>query len=159
MIEIGERTFPSIADMRQHVFDILNNAPVDEPLEETDAKVLQELFLCHPEAEEKMEGQQIQDMKVGTHPQAGARAFCIIREDGTEETFSIKKCISAWTREKGLENVGQKKPKTQKTQSPKPTQQSRAPGILNELQRVITLYNQLGKEIEQLKKSLVDASK
>ncbi len=159
MIEIGERTFPSIADMRQHVFDILNNAPVDEPLEETDAKVLQELFLCHPEAEEKMEGQQIQDMKVGKHPQAGARAFCIIRDDGTEETFSIKKCISAWVREKGLENVAQKKPKTQQTPSPQPTQQTGAPGILNELQRVITLYNQLGKEIEQLKRSLVDASK
>ena len=159
MIEIGERTFPSIADMRQHVFDILNNAPVDEPLEETDAKVLQELFLCHPEAEEKMEGQQIQDMKVGKHPQAGARAFCIIRDDGTEETFSIKKCISAWTREKGLENVPQKKPKAQKAQSPQPTQQKGPPGILNELQRVITLYNQLGKEIEQLKKSLIDASK
>lgn len=159
MIEIGERTFPSIADMRQHVFDILNNAPVDEPLEETDAKVLQELFLCHPEAEEKMEGQQIQDMKVGKHPQAGARAFCIIRDDGTEETFSIKKCISAWAREKGLENVAQKKPKTQQTPSPQPAQQTGAPGILNELQRVITLYNQLGKEIEQLKRSLVDASK
>ena len=159
MIEIGERTFPSIADMRQHVFDILNNAPIDEPLEETDAKVLQELFLCHPEAEDKMEGQQIQDMKVGKHPQAGARAFCIIRDDGTEETFSIKKCISAWTREKGLENVGQNQPKTQKKTAPQPKQQRGAPGILNQLQRVITLYNQLGKEIEQLKKSLVDASK
>lgn len=159
MIEIGERTFPSIVDMRQHVFDILNNAPVDEPLEETDAKVLQELFLCHPEAEDKMDGQQIQDMKVGKHPEAGARAFCIIRDDGTEETFSIKKCISAWTREKGLENVGQKKPNIQKKPAPQPTQQRGAPGILNQLQRVITLYNQLGKEIEQLKKSLVDTSK
>ncbi|MXV77206.1 DUF3223 domain-containing protein [Candidatus Poribacteria bacterium] len=159
MIEIGERTFPSIADMRQYVFDILNNAPVDKPLEEMDAKVLQELFLCHPEAEKKMEGQQIQDVKVGKHPQAGARAFCIIRDDGTEETFSIKKCISAWTREKGLENAGQEKPITQKEPSPQPTQQRGAPGILNQLQRVITLYNQLGKEIEQLKNALVDASK
>ena len=159
MIKIGGQTFPSIPDMRQHIFNILNNAPVDEHLAETDAEILKELFLCHPEAQEKMESKQIQNMKVGKHPQAGARAFCIVRDDGSEETFSIKKCISAWTREKGLENVGPRKPKTDKKPSPQPTEQGGAHRILNQLQRVISLYNQLGKEIEQLKRALVDASK
>ena len=159
MIEIGERTFPSIADLRQHVFNILNNAPVDQPLEDTDAKVLQELFSCHPEAEDKKQGQQITSLKVGKHPKAGARAFCIIRDDGSEETFSIKKCISAWSRKHSQEKQALKKADPQHQTAPQPNPQMGAPGILNELQRVISLYNQLGKEIEQLKKSLVDASK
>lgn len=153
MIEIGGRTFTSIVEIRAHVFNILNTSPLDEPLAGTDAEMLKELFLCHPEAEEKMEGKQIKHLMVGKHPQAGARAFCIVRDDDSEETFSIKKCVSAWIREKGLENVGSKKPTSQQTES------ADASGILNRLQRVITLHSELGKEIGQLQKSLADASK
>ena len=159
MIEIGGQTFPSVVELRGHVFNLLNNAPLDEALEDTDADMLKELFLCHPEAEEKMEGKQIQNIIVGKHPQAGARAFCIVRDDGSEETFSIKKCLSAWTREKGIQNVGTKKSKTNKNPTLQPKESDDLPGILNQLQRVIKLHNETGKEIEQLKRSLVDASK
>ncbi len=159
MIEIGGQTFPSIAEMRDHVFNILNNSPVDEPLAGTDAEMLHELFLCHPEAEEKMEGKQLKHLMVGKHPQAGARAFCIVRDDDSEDTFSIKKCVSAWIRAKGLENVGAKKPRTAKKSTPQQTETPDAGGILNKLQRVITLHAELGEEIAQLQKSLADASK
>ena len=159
MIEIGGHTFPSIVEMREHVFNILNNATVDEPLAGADAEMLQELFLSHPEAEEKMEGKQLKHLMVGKHPQAGARAFCIVRDDGSEETFSIKKCVSAWTRAKGLENVGPRKQQAKNKPTPQQTASADASGILNRLQRVITLHTELGKEIEQLQKSLADASK
>lgn len=155
MIEIGEQTFKSIAHMRNHLSHILNNATIDEPIKDTDEKVIQELFLCHPDAKEKMQNQQIQNIIVGTHPKAKARAFCIIRENGTQETFSLKKCIEKWIQKNETENNKQKNEPQNKTN----TQQNETQNIIKKLQKVITTYNQLGKEIEQLKKALADASK
>ena len=66
--------------------------------------MLIELFWCHPEADDKTSGKQVQHIKVGKHAEAGARAFTIVLDDESEETFSIKKCLSAWTKKTNLLN-------------------------------------------------------
>ncbi len=170
MIEIGGQAFPSIAEVRSHVHNLLNNSPMDEPLSETDNDIIQELFLCHPDADEKIGDKEIQFFKVGQHKEAGARAFCIVRSDDSEETFSIKKCVSAWTRTQ-TEKTGTSA-KSAARKQPKPQQQvvgtldiNQVPdaeglaGLVIHFQRVVDLHAQLGKEIEQIQKILAEEAK
>ena len=172
MIEIGGQTFASVADVREYVSNVLNNAPFDEPLSETDEKLIHELFLHHPEAMEKIGGESVEYFKVGKHPQAGARAFCIVRSDGVEETFSMKKCVAGWAR-KVTADVSKAKPAAKKKPAPQQKlldvgervnveQDSYSVGIsglLERFQRVMALHAELGKEIEQIQKLLADESK
>ncbi len=168
MIEIGGQTFPSIAEMRKYVHNLLNNAPLDEPLSEKDDKLIHELFLHHPEAKEKLGDQQPEYFKVGKHPQAGARAFCIVRTDGVEDTFSMNKCFSGWRqvneeKEKQSKSTAKKKPQQQKKSTvagaSQGTEVDGLSGLIQRFQRVILLYNELGKEIEQITKLLAEESK
>ena len=169
MIEIGGQTFPSIAEVRSHVHNLLNNSPMDEPLSETDNDIIQELFSHHPDADEKIGDKEIQFFKIGQHKEAGARAFCIVRSDDSEETFSIKKCVSAWTRTQTEKTGSSAKPTARK--QPKPQQQvvgtldiNQVPdaeglaGLVIRFQRVVDLHTQLGKEIEDIQKLLTDES-
>ncbi len=151
MVEISGKTFETTDHLREFVFEILNTAPIDESLPEEDSQMLLELFMCHPEAEDKIDGKQVQYIKVGKHAQAGARAFCIVRDDDSEETFSIKKCLSAWTRKN--QPPEQKKPKKQKNVSTKSTEPT---GINTQLKQIISLYNELGREIAKMQKLLAD---
>lgn len=151
MVEIAEKTFETITHLRETVFEILNNAPIDELLPEDDSNMLIELFLCHPEADEKTGGKHIQHIKVGKHAQAGARAFTVVLDDDSEETFSIKKCLSAWTK-KNQPNE-QKKPKMPKNVSTQST------GINAQLKHIISLYNELGREIAKMQKLLAESKK
>lgn len=153
MVEVGGQAFDSVAEVREYVANMLHNAPIDEPLSGTDGKVIHEIFLHHPEAKEKQAGKEIEFFKVGTHPQAGARAFCVVRSDGSEETFSMKKCLSPWAR-KASGDV--KTPKSTAKQN-KPSQQKPSQAnIQDRLKRVITLYNELGREIQQIQKIIVE---
>lgn len=169
MVEIGGQMFSSVADVRKHVHDLLSNAPMDEPLTGTDGEIIHELFLCHPEAKEKIGDKEIQFFKVGKHQQAGARAFCIVRSDDTEETFSMKKCVSAWTRTQ-TEKKGTSA-KTAASKKQKPLQQvvgtldldqgkdlEGLAGLVIRFQRVVELHAILGKEIEGIQKILADES-
>lgn len=169
MIEIGGQTFPSIAEVRSHVHNLLNNSPLDEPLSETDNDIIQELFSHHPDANEKIGDKEILFFKIGQHQQAGARAFCIVRSDDTEETFSIKKCVSAWTRTQTEKTGTSSKPAASK--KPKPQQQvvgtldlDQVPdaeglaGLVIRFQRLVELHAILGKEIEQIQKILAEES-
>ncbi len=167
MVEIGGQTFSSVADVRKHVHDLLSNFPMDEPLTGTDGAIIQELFLCHPDAEEKIGDKEIQFFKVGKHQQAGARAFCIVRSDDSEETFSMKKCVSAWTQTQKTDASA----KTAKSQKPKPQQVVNTldletgtdveglAGLIIRFQRVVDLHAQLGLEIQQIQKILAEESK
>ena len=153
MVEIAGKTFETITNLREYVFEILNTAPIDELLPEDDSNMLHELFLCHPEADDKMDGKQVQHIKVGKHAQAGARAFCIVLDDDSQDTFSIKKCLSAWTQKN--QPVEKKKPKKQKRVSTQSTGIDVQPtGINAQLKQIISLYNELGREIAKLQKSL-----
>ena len=169
MIEIGGQTFSSLADVREHVHNLLNNSPIDEPLSGTDGEIIHELFLCHPDANEKIGDKEIQFFKVGQHKQVGARAFCIVRSDDTEETFSMKKCVSAWTRRQ-TENAGasirpatSKKPKVQQqVVSTLDLNQAEdvegMAGLIIRFQRVVELHAQLGEEIEKIQEILAEES-
>ena len=163
MIDIGGKTFSSAADVRGHLYNLLNNAPVDEPLTGADGEIVHEVFLHHPEAKEKIGDQEIQYFKIGKHQQAGARAFCIVRSDDTEETFSIKKCISAWTRANTQETTSSKKQKPQQQVAKTLNlEQASYPeglaGLVVRFQRVVELHAQLGLEIEQIQKLLAEES-
>lgn len=148
MVEIAGKTFETITHLRESVFEILNTAPIDESLSEEDSNMLLELFFCHPEAEDKIDGRQVLHIKVGKHAQAGARAFCIVRDDDSEETFSIKKCLSAWTK---------KIQPTEQEQGPKQKQDvTKSTGINTQLKQIISLYNELGREIAKMQKLLAD---
>lgn len=170
MIEIGGQTFSSLADMRECVHNLLNNSPMDEPLTGPDGELIHELFLCHPDANEKIGDKEIQFFKVGQHQQAAARAFCIVRSDDSEETFSIKKCVSAWTRihtektKKAAKPAASKKPRQQKQvvstlDLDQGTDLEGLAGLIIRFQRVVELHAILGKEIEQIQKILTEESK
>ena len=174
MIEVADQTFSSVANMQEYVHNILINATIDEPLSEADEKVIHELFLHHPEANEKMGGEQPQYFKVGKHPEADARAFCIVRTDGVAETFSMKKCVSARARverekQSSTKSTANKKKKPARKKKPSNTgpatenvgQEVYAEGIsglVARFQRVVELHAELGEEIEQIKKILADES-
>ena len=166
MVEIGGLTFSSFADVRKHVHNLLNNSPMDEPLSGTDGEIIQELFLHHPDAEEKIGDTEIQFFKVGQHKEAKARAFCIVRSDDTEDTFSIKKCVSAWTRiqteKASAKPDASMTPKRQQdvntlSANQVPDAEGLA-GLVIRFQRVVDLHVQLGKEIEQIQNILADES-
>ena len=165
MFEIGGQTFASIADVRQHIHNLLTETPLNEPLTGIDGEIMHELFLHHPDAEEKLEGQEVDHFKVGLHPQAGARAFCVVLSDGAEDTFSMKKCVSGWVRETGADQTQSKSGPSKKTtpqQNINAGQAVYTPGIsglLERFQRVVALHGELGKEIEQIQKVLADESK
>ena len=169
MVEIGGQTFSSSADVRKHVHDLLSNSPMNEPLTGTDGAIIHELFLCHPDAEEKIGGKEIQFFKVGQHQQAGARAFCIVRSDDSEETFSMKKCVSAWTHTQ-TEKAGasakpaeNQKPKSQQVASTLDldpgTDVEGLGGLIIRFQRVADLHALLGEEIKQIQQILAEESK
>ena len=168
MIEIGGETFSSYADVRERVHNLLQNASMDEPLSGADKEIIQELFLHHPDAKEKIGDKEIQYFKVGKHQQAGARAFCLVRSDDSEETFSMKKCVSAWTRTQ-TEKLDTSKAATKN----KPQPQQKVVGTINldptpnvdgfaglviRFQRIVELHTLLGKEIEQIQNILADES-
>lgn len=168
MIEIGGESFSSVADVRERVHNLLNNAPIDEPLSGSDGDIIQELFLHHPEAMEKIGDKEIKYFKVGKHQQAGARAFCIVRSDDSEETFSMKKCVSAWARTQ-TNNLDSSKAATKKKSQPKqkvigtinlePTPNVDGfAGLVIRFQRIVELHTLLGKEIEQIQNILADES-
>ncbi len=154
MVEIAGKTFETITHLREYVFEILNTAPIDESLSEEDSNMLHELFLCHPEAEDKIDGKQVQHIKVGKHAQAGARAFCIVRDDDSEETFSIKKCLSAWTRK--YQPTEPKQGAKQKQDAKQKQGATKSTGINAQLKQIISLYNELGREIAKMQKLLAD---
>lgn len=168
MIEIRGQTFSSTDDVRKHIHSLLNNSPMDEPLSETDGEIIHELFSHHPDAKEKIGDKEIQFFKVGQHKEVGARAFCIVFSDDTEDTFSIKKCVSAWTRtqteksKKSAKPTASSKPKPQQvvgtlTLDQVPDAEGLA-GLIIRFQRVVELHALLGKEIEQIQKILADES-
>ena len=168
MVEIGGQTFSSFADVRKHVHNLLINSPMDEPISGTDGEIIQELFLHHPDAEEKIGDNEIQFFKVGQHKEAKARAFCIVRSDDTEDTFSIKKCVSAWTQTQIEKAKTSAKPDASMTprrqQAANTLNADQIPeaeglaGLVIRFQRVVDLHVQLGKEIEQIQNILADES-
>ncbi|KAK7317076.1 hypothetical protein RJT34_01003 [Clitoria ternatea] len=72
---------------------ILNKYSIDELLNERDKLTMLKVLRFHPHKDEKL-GSGPQDIKVGWHPiYNDSRCFFIVRNDGTVEDFSYRKCI------------------------------------------------------------------
>ena len=155
-IEIGGKTFPTVEDVQTHVYQILKEAPVDQPITSSDAELIHELFLNHPEVEEK-QGLGISYFKVGKHPVANARAFCVVRIDGTAETFSIRKCLTRWKTKTTTPPSKSKSKERSKGPAPKmqPGKKINPAQLQKRFDKVAELYSELGKEIDQIHKLLI----
>lgn len=89
-VQIGQRTFQSAGDAWRAVREVLNSPPLGSQLEGDALAFISDLMLRHPNAEEKI-GPGIAAITVVRVRQN--RGFWITRTDGTEDNFSIKKCL------------------------------------------------------------------
>jgi len=94
-IMIGNMKFVNVATLRGRVKEIINSRGDDEQLKpgSTDYKIIQSLLDFHPTGKAKAQG--MVGIKVNKSPQGGNRCFFMIKEDGTEDDFSAKKCLDA----------------------------------------------------------------
>lgn len=94
-IIIGTQKFVSVAALRGRVKEILNSRSDGENLKPdgTDFKLVKALLEYHPKGAEKSNG--MVGIKVGKSTLGDSRCFHMVREDGSEEDFSAKKCLDA----------------------------------------------------------------
>eukprot|EP00928_Gymnodinium_smaydae_P046665 TRINITY_DN310_c0_g1_i10.p1 TRINITY_DN310_c0_g1~~TRINITY_DN310_c0_g1_i10.p1 ORF type:complete len:421 (+),score=107.40 TRINITY_DN310_c0_g1_i10:73-1263(+) len=94
-IVIGSQRFVNVGALRGRIREIINSRSEGEQLkpEGSDFLLVKALLQHHPKGEEKSKG--MVGLKVATSKQGENRCFYIIREDGTEEDFSAKKCLDA----------------------------------------------------------------
>merc|ERR550514_1733266 len=92
---VGSQKFINMGALRGRVKEILNSRSDGESLKAdgADFKLMMAVLKYHPKGDEKSKG--CVGMKVGKSPQAETRCFFMIREDGTCEDFSAKKCLEA----------------------------------------------------------------
>ncbi|KAJ1416079.1 RNA polymerase, alpha subunit [Sesbania bispinosa] len=89
---------------------ILNKYSIDELLSDSDKLTMLKVLRFHPRRNEKLGDSGPKDIKVGWHPKyKDSRCFHIVRNDGTVEDFSYRKCILG-----ALEIVDPEKLKSQK---------------------------------------------
>eukprot|EP00928_Gymnodinium_smaydae_P095271 TRINITY_DN8170_c0_g1_i4.p1 TRINITY_DN8170_c0_g1~~TRINITY_DN8170_c0_g1_i4.p1 ORF type:complete len:232 (-),score=77.00 TRINITY_DN8170_c0_g1_i4:104-799(-) len=94
-IVIGSQRFVNVGALRGRIREIINSRSDGEQLkpEGSDFLLVKALLQHHPKGEEKSKG--MVGLKVATSKQGENRCFYIVREDGTEEDFSAKKCLDA----------------------------------------------------------------
>ncbi|XP_017700627.1 DNA-directed RNA polymerase IV subunit 1 isoform X1 [Phoenix dactylifera] len=86
-------SWANIVDMCSNLRTILHEYPINGYLNETDKSCLMEALSYHPKRDAKM-GTGIQGIKIGHSPlHPGSRCFVLVRNDGTTEDFSYRKCI------------------------------------------------------------------
>lgn len=92
-VTIGGRQFPSKKEAREHFTNILNKHPLGTKLSNGELNDVKSLLNCHPRARQKI-GCGMSSIKIDKGFVPGNRCFHIIRTDGSEEDFSIGKCIN-----------------------------------------------------------------
>merc|ERR1712176_439255 len=92
-IVVGTQRFLNVGALRGRVREIINSRGDGEPLkpEGSDFLLIKALLQHHPKGEEKSKG--MVGLKVARSKQGENRCFFMIREDGTEDDFSAKKCL------------------------------------------------------------------
>merc|ERR1719428_1168729 len=92
---VGSQKFINIGALRGRVKEILNSRSDGEQLKAdgADFKLMLAVLDFHPKGEAKSQG--CVGMKVGKSAQAETRCFWLVREDGSSEDFSAKKCFEA----------------------------------------------------------------
>ena len=93
-IKLGTCHFNNVSMLRGRVKEILNSRTDGEQLksEGSDFKLIKALLEFHP-SPGKSKG--LTGIKVAKSQQGDSRCFYMIREDGSEEDFSAKKCLDA----------------------------------------------------------------
>merc|ERR1712194_57212 len=94
-IVVGNQRFLNVGALRGKVKEILNSRSDGEQLKKdgTDFKLITSLLTFHPKGAEKSEG--LVGIKVAKSEYGDSRCFYMIRENGTEEDVSMKKCVDA----------------------------------------------------------------
>lgn len=94
-IIIGTQKFVNVNSLRSRVREIVNSRSDGELLKPdgTDFKLIKALLAYHPKGEHKFAG--MTGLKVNMSSQGENRCFWMVKETGTEEDFSAKKCLDA----------------------------------------------------------------
>merc|ERR1712151_30683 len=94
-IVVGSQKFLNVGALRGRVKEILNSRSDGEHLkaEGSDFKLIQALLEHHPKGAQKSEG--MVGIKVAQSTQGDNRCFFMVKQDGTAEDFSAKKCLDA----------------------------------------------------------------
>lgn len=94
-IIIGSHRFVNVNALRTRMREILQSRSDGEVLKKdsTDFKLVVALLQFHPKGADKSKG--LVDIKVAPSSQGTNRCFYMIREDSSEEDFSVKKCLEA----------------------------------------------------------------
>ena len=90
---LGSLTFATKGDVREHASRVLNRAGLGEVLTGPDEVFSRALLAHHPEATRKR-GVGVDAIVVALIPEWGTRNFLVLREDGSTDNWSIKKCIN-----------------------------------------------------------------
>jgi len=94
-IQVGTQKFVNVGALRGRVKEIINSRSDGEQLkpEGSDFKLIKAMLGFHPKGPEKSNG--LVGIKVAPSIQGENRCFFMLKEDGTEEDFSAKKCLEA----------------------------------------------------------------
>lgn len=91
MIEFAGETFESTEAIQKRFESIRDTAPLKEPLQGTEHKMVMKLLQMHPRYKEKI-GPGISALTVDYHPEfKTTRVFTIVRIDKLREDFSFQK--------------------------------------------------------------------
>ena len=90
---IGGQRFATKLDVRTHASTVLNRTGLGEAMQGEDELFARELFAQHPRAAQK-HGAGVAVVTVAVMPEWGTRNFLVMREDGSVDNWSIKKCIT-----------------------------------------------------------------
>merc|ERR1712187_319873 len=90
---VGTQKFLNIGALRGRVKEILNSRSDGEHLKPdgSDFKLIQALLEHHPKGAQKSQG--MVGIKVAKSTQGDNRCFFMVKEDGSAEDFSAKKCV------------------------------------------------------------------
>ncbi|RLP60530.1 DCL family protein [Kocuria rhizophila] len=90
---VGTLTFATKDDVRAHASRVLNRVGLGEILTGPDDVFARALLSSHPDAPRK-HGVGVDAIVVALIPEWGTRNFLVLREDGSVDNWSIKKCIT-----------------------------------------------------------------
>ncbi|MDE2674718.1 MAG: DCL family protein [Paracoccaceae bacterium] len=134
MLEVAGVGFESVSHLRDYVYkQVLAKSRLDLPLYGKALRVIETLFSYHPQLTEKT-GVGIKHFCVGKHA-SGARAYCVVRIDGTQESFSLKKCISGFQQATPISANNRERNRTPKkeTAAAKPTSPQKGPTVRKQI--------------------------
>src|SRR5690625_7044868 len=90
---IGGQRFATKRDVRAHASAVLNRTGLGEVMQGEDELFTRELLAQHPRVAQK-HGVGVAAITVAVMPEWGTRNFLVLREDGSVDNWSIKKCIT-----------------------------------------------------------------